>query len=218
MTISIDEIKKRLDPSLKEYDEDRIVVTPIFDKNDQFGRVEIDLRLGHQFIIFKEHFQGSLNPYKLAEYEGEIENYQEEVVVRQGKSIVLHPGRFIVGSTLEYVALPRDIEAQVEGRSSWARLGLTIATATTVHPLFKGVITLELSNNGTIPLELIPGIKIAQIIFHKVDPPLSKEKMDNLKGKYQYSIGPGFSRVFKDAFLDYFCKPQDDACSLNRKK
>lgn len=207
MTLSIEEIKKRLNPSLKKVDDDRIVITPIFDQEDQFGRVEIDLRLGRQFIIFKEHFQGSLNPYKLVDYEGDIGKYQEEVIVKKGQKIVLHPGRFIVGSTLEYVALPRDIEAQVEGRSSWARLGLTIATATTVHPLFKGVITLELSNNGTIPLELIPGVKIAQILFHKVHPSLSNEDIEKIKAKYQYSVGPGFSKVFKDSFLDYFCKP-----------
>ncbi len=212
MTISIDEIKRRLDPSRTDYDTDRIIVTPLFSKNDQFGRVEIDLRLGHQFIIFKEHFQGSLNPLRLTEYEGYIEKYQEEVVVKKGKNIVLHPGRFIVGSTLEYIALPRDIEAQVEGRSSWARLGLTIATATTIHPMFKGVITLELSNNGTIPLELSPGIKIAQIIFHTVDPPLSDIVVNDIKGKYQYSIGPGFSKVFKDKYLDYFCRENDLYC------
>lgn len=210
MTISISEIKRRLDPRVTNYDEDRIVITPLIDKQDQFGRVEVDLRLGHQFIIFKEHFQGSLSPFRLSTYESDIEKYQEEVIVKKGKSIVLHPGRFIVGSTFEYVALPKDIEAQVEGRSSWARLGLTIATATTVHPMFKGVITLELSNNGTIPLELSPGVKIAQIIFHLVAPPLSKEQVSELSGKYQYSIGPGFSRVFKDKFLDYFCRTSDE--------
>jgi dCTP deaminase len=209
MTLSISEIKRRLDPRRTNADEDRIVITPLIDKDDQFGRVEVDLRLGHQFIIFKEHFQGSLSPFSLSQYESDIEKYQEEVVVKKGKTIVLHPGRFIVGSTLEYVALPKDIEAQVEGRSSWARLGLTIATATTVHPMFKGVITLELSNNGTIPLELSPGIKIAQIIFHAVEPPLTDEEVAKIKGKYQYSIGPGFSKVFKDKFLEYFCKTSD---------
>jgi dCTP deaminase len=214
MTLSLEEIKRRLNRNLTYYDKDRIVVTPIFDKDDQLGRVEIDLRLGHQFIIFKEHFQGSLNPYRLSDAEGDISKYQEEVVVNKGKTIVLHPGRFIVGSTLEYVALPKDIEAQVEGRSSWARLGLTIATATTIHPMFKGVVTLELSNNGTIPLELSPGVKIAQIVFHQVEPPLSEDIVESIKGKYQYSIGPGFSKVFKDKYLDYFCQT---SCVFNKK-
>ena len=213
MTLSINEIKRRLNPTVTNFDKDRIVITPLIDKEDQFGRVEVDLRLGHQFIIFKEHFQGSLSPFRLSKYESDIEKYQEEVIVKKGKTIVLHPGRFIVGSTLEYVALPCDIEAQVEGRSSWARLGLTIATATTVHPMFKGVITLELSNNGTIPLELSPGVKIAQIIFHTVKPPLSSEQIEQITGKYQHSIGPGFSRVFKDKFLDYFCSTSE-GCKL----
>lgn len=206
MTLGKKEILKRLDPIQSEMDKNRIVITPLLDPEDQIGRVEVDLRLGYQFIIFKEHFQGTLNPKNLSSYESEISKYQEEVIIAHKKSIVLHPGRFIVGSTLEYVALPKDIEAQVEGRSSWARLGLTIATATTVHPMFKGIITLELSNNGTIPLELTPGIKIAQILFHKVEPPLSEEEIEDIKCKYQCSIGPGFSRIFKDKDIEYFCQ------------
>ena len=114
-----------------------------------------------------------------------------------------------MGSTLEYIALPRDIEAQVEGRSSWARLGLTIASATTVHPLYKGVVTLELCNNGTIPLELVPGVKIAQIIFHLVSPPLSDQQMEEIKCKYQYSIGPGFSKLYDDRNLNQFLPIND---------
>ena len=100
----------------------------------------------------------------------------------------------------------KDIEAQVEGRSSWARLGLTIATATTIHPMYKGVVTLELSNSGTIPISLSPGVKIAQIIFHKAEPPLSDEEIRDVRCKYLCSIGPAFSKVFKDKDLKYFCK------------
>jgi len=204
MILSREEIIRRLNPTLTKPDQDRIVVTPLLDINDQMGGIEIDLRLGSQFILFKEHFQGSLNPFELPESESYIESYQEEVVIPYRKKIVLHPGRFIVGSTLEYIALPRDIEAQVEGRSSWARLGLTIASATTVHPLYKGVITLELCNNGTIPLELVPGVKIAQIIFHLVNPPLSDQQMEKIKCKYQYSIAPSFSKLCDDKNLKQF--------------
>ncbi len=206
MTISKSEILRRLNPESTDPDQSQIVITPLLDMEDQVGRVEVDLRLGGQFIVFKEHFHGALNPMLLSEYAKDIGKYQEEIVVTKGKKIVLHPGRFIVGSTLEYVALPKDIEAQVEGRSSWARLGLTIATATTVHPMFKGIITLELSNNGTIPIDLYPGIKIAQIIFHKVDPPLSQADVATINCKYHFAIGPGYSRVFKDKYIDFFCK------------
>lgn len=173
--------------------EERIIVTPILSKS-QFGSVEINLRLGRQFLIFKKHLQKSLGPSTMRGYEREIHKFQEEVVIDYGQEIVLHPGELLIGSTLEYVVLPRDIEAQVMGRSSWARLGLIVATATTIHPLFKGVITLELSNNGTIPIQLQPTNEIAQIIFHNVEPPVTTEN----ESRYSCSIGPGFSRIYRD--------------------
>ena len=200
MTIGIDEIKRRLNPAQSRMDVDRIVVTPLLIPEDQFGTVEIDLRLGRQFLLFREHLQSKLSLGNFRENEEQLSKYQEEIVIPFNDGIVLHPGSFLIGSTLEYVALPCDLEAQVEGRSSWARLGLIIATATTIHPLYKGVITLELSNNGTIPIELQPGMKISQIIFHKVSPPVSIEKASRYSGQ----IGPGFSRIYKDAILKMF--------------
>lgn len=202
MTLTKKEIKQRLRPGSK-VDQDRIVVTPILDIDDQLGSTGIDVRLGKQFILFKDHLYGSLNPKKMSETEGDLKLYQEEIVIPIHHKIILHPDQFIVGSTLEYIALPSDLEAQVEGRSSWARLGLLVATATTVHPLFKGVITLELSNHGTIPLELYPGMKIAQIIFHKTETPLPVSKN---RCKYTFSIGPGFTKIHKDKYIEYFCQ------------
>ena len=194
MTIGRKEILRRLCPDTS--DSERIVVTPILDRK-QIGNVEINLRLGRQFIIFKEHLQDSLGPLRMTDYEKKIAHFQEEIVIRYDGKVVLHPGSFLIGSTLEYVSLPNDIEAQVEGRSSWARLGLMVATATTVHPLYRGIITLELSNHGTIPLELNPIVEIAQIVFHKVTPPVEGDK----SSRYSCSIGPGFSRIYMDDML-----------------
>jgi hypothetical protein len=104
----------------------------------------------------------------------------------------------------------RDLECQVEGRSSWARLGLIVATATTVEPCYKGVITLELSNNGTMPIKLYPGVKIAQLIFHKTSEPYEMTETEFIKKKYNLSIGPGFSQAYKDKYIKYFCKNEED--------
>jgi len=201
MTLTKEEIIKRLKSSNLS---DRIVITPMLDAEDQLGTTGVDLRLGKQFIFFKDHLHGSLNPKELREREGNLSSYQEEIVIPIRRKITLHPGQFLVGSTLEYLAMPTDLEAQVEGRSSWARLGLLIATATTVHPNFKGVITLELSNHGTIPLELYPGMKIAQIIFHRTESPVSEGI-----SKYKFSIGPSFSKIYQDQYIDYFCREED---------
>lgn len=202
MTLTKTEIIKRLHPK-QEPGFESLIITPLLDKEDQIGISSIDVRLGKQFIIFKEHITEIFSPTDKNDAQEEISKYQEEVVVPIKGSLTLHPGKLIIGSTFEYICIPSDLECQVEGRSSWARLGLVVATATTVEPGYKGVVTLELSNSGTIPIKLFPGVKIAQLILHKTTGDFKQE--DNTK-KYSYAIGPGFSKVHKDKYLSYFCK------------
>jgi dCTP deaminase len=104
--------------------------------------------------------------------------------------------------------MPADLEAQVEGRSSWARVGLQIATATSVEPGFKGVLTLELSNVGTIPLQLYPGVRIAQLFFRDANPPAA----DAYSGqrKYECAIGPEFSKICNDRDGLVFARPIEE--------
>src|SRR5262245_26868835 len=112
---------------------DRLIVTPLLSPK-QIGQASIDVRLGNQFIVFRMHTFGSFE-------EGmDPRRVQERLVLRFGTKFVLHPGMLVLGATLEYVRMPHDLEAQVEGRSSWARLGLEVATASTVEPGFKGAI------------------------------------------------------------------------------
>jgi dCTP deaminase len=206
MTLTKRELLDRLNRS-NDPEFEPITVTPILDLSDQVGVCGIDIRLGKQFIVFKQHLAGYFTPLRESNYEGgDIGDYQEEVVVSIQKCIVLHPRQLIIGSTLEYIRVPNNLECQVEGRSSWARLGLIVAAASTIEPGYKGVITLELSNVGTIPLELFPGVKIAQLIFHSCSKPHTLLPEEEKNKKYQCAIGPGFSRIHKDKHLQYFCK------------
>lgn len=207
MTLTKADLLERLNRS-KDSDTEPIIVTPILDPLDQVGVSGIDVRLGKQFIVFKQHFAGFFSPTREGPGRADIGNYQEEVVIPIRGRMVLHPGQLIIASTFEYVSVPTNLECQVEGRSSWARLGLIIAAATTVEPGFRGVITLELSNVGTIPLELFPGVKIAQLIFHTCSRPHTLPPAAARKKKYQCAIGPGFSRISKDNHLEYFCRPR----------
>lgn len=202
MTLTRDKLIERLRP-IQTGGLDPIFVTPMLDFEDQMGAASIDVRLGKQFLVFRDHVAGVFSPAE--DSRQMLAKYQEEIVVPFGHGITLHPGKLIIGSTLEYVSVPGDLECQVEGRSSLARLGLIIATATTVEPNFKGVITLELSNTGTIPIELFPGLKIAQLLFHQTSGNVKAGTLASKK-KYQYSIGPGFSKVGIDKHIKYFCK------------
>jgi dCTP deaminase len=85
-----------------------------------------------------------------------------------GRDFVLHPRSFVLGTTLEWIRLPRNISGFVVGRSSWGRRGLIIATATGVHPGFTGCLTLEISNVGEIAIAVKPGLAICQLFLHDV--------------------------------------------------
>ena len=197
-TLTRAEIEKRLTSELPK----KLVVTPILSKK-QLGDASIDVRLSNQFIVFRTHRFGLFQPYRTPP--AKLRIMQERQVIRFKESFVLHPGMLALGCTFEYICLPSDIECQVEGRSSWARLGLQIATATSVEPGFKGVLTLELSNLGTIPIELYPGVRIAQLFFHDASPAIP----DAYGGthKYECPVGPQFSRIAKDKDGAVFSNP-----------
>lgn len=175
-----------------------LVITPLLDKDKQLGESSIDLRLGREFIIAKHTRISSLNPIERTVLEKTLPLYQEKIKLKFGRPYILHPQEFVLASTLEFLALPRDLMAYVVGRSSWGRLGLIIATATMIDPLYRGVITLELVNVGRIPIHLYPCSRIAQIVLHNVSGPTDKEESSH---KYQNSFEPSFSLIHRDKEL-----------------
>jgi dCTP deaminase len=191
-----DELQRRLFGPLKE-GEEPLVITPLLDSK-QIGDVSIDVRLGNEFIIIRHTNLPLIDPTSASTIRVEIGQYQEHIRVGFGERFVLQPRQLVLGSTLEYIALPPDLTAQVIGRSSWGRLGLIIATATSVAPGFKGVITLELINEGQVPLILYPGVVIAQLIFEEVT------GRTFYKGRYNYPTGPQFSRIHDDKDIEFW--------------
>jgi dCTP deaminase len=92
-----------------------------------------------------------------------------EHFVRFGDNFVLHPGRFVLGVTMEWLTLPRTLSGYVSGKSSLGRHGLVIETAAGLHPGFSGCLTLELANVGEVPIVISPGMEICQIFLHAID-------------------------------------------------
>ena len=149
---------------------DRLMITPLFDWKRQAkkGQAAIDLRLGQRFSIPRRTKLAELDHLKENHME-ELEKYKDVHHVLMGDFFVLHPQQFVLGETLEWVHFPKDCAGYVIGRSSWGRDGLIIATATGVHPGYSGVLTLEITNVGEIPIRLYPGLTIAQLFIHKTD-------------------------------------------------
>jgi dCTP deaminase len=155
------------------------VVTPSTNPKSQYSSNSVDLRLGTSFLLNKTTGYTHISPEpRVMEATGKeipIEAFYQELFVPVGDDFILHPHQFVLAATLEYICVPFDHYALVLGRSSWGRLGLNIATATTVHAGFRGCITLELRNLGETPLPLKVGLRIAQLCLIPVPKPASSE-------------------------------------------
>lgn len=171
-----------------------LVITPMLDI-DQIGAASVDVRLRHEFIVMRRGALASIDPMDREQIPANLYRFQEKTRIALDGQFVVHPRELILGATLEYVALPLNIAATVEGRSSWGRLGLLIATASTIAPGYKGCITLEIVNEGTVPLILRPGVRIAQLIFFRT------EGTATYDGRYDCPTGPQFSRIYNDKDL-----------------
>ena len=126
-------------------------------------------------------------------------DYFTDVFVPKGSAFVLSPGAFALGSTYEVIALGANITATLEGKSSLGRLGLAIhATAGLIDPGFDGQITLELSNIGTMPVLLWPGMCIGQLCFYLMpEPSTILYGSRAAKSHYQNQAGPTTSRSYQ---------------------
>ncbi|UGS34127.1 dCTP deaminase [Capillimicrobium parvum] len=126
----------------------------------------VDLRLGNSFRVFHNHRTSAID------LRDPPTNLTEHVAVDEGAPFVIHPGEFVLGVTEERVAIPDDIVARIEGKSSLGRLGLIVhATAGFVDPGFEGTLTLEITNLTRVPIKLYPQLPIAQLSFMALDRP-----------------------------------------------
>jgi dCTP deaminase len=175
---------------LAEIEAKRIVLEPYDESLLQPS--SIDFRLDRYFRVFENHRYPHIDP---AADQSDL----TRVVEPDGdEAFILHPGEFVLGSTLEVVSLPDDLAARVEGKSSLGRLGLlTHATAGFVDPGFSGHVTLELANVATLPIKLYPGMKIGQLCFFRLSTPAQHPYGSEKYGShYQGQRGPTPSRSY----------------------
>ncbi|UPV72956.1 dCTP deaminase [Halorussus limi] len=172
-----------------------LVVEPLDDPELQIQPASVDLRLGREFLEFQRTNIPCIHPTS----EQEVSEYVTETVVEEGDDFILHPGDFVLGTTKERVEIPADLIAHVEGRSSLGRLAVVVhATAGLCDPGYEGQITLELSNLGTAPVALEPGMRVSQLTFTELKTPADRPYGEDRGSKYQGQSGPQASRIQSD--------------------
>jgi dCTP deaminase len=160
---------------LRSLESGRLVITPLLSPK-QIGLASVDLRIGTTALLARASDLSHIDPKTIAEYQKKpFESEQrarrklERVSIPFHSQLTLHTGGVVLVSTYEWIRLPADLAGVVTARSSWAREGLSIATATFINPCYSGIITLELSNLGQVPIVLYPGLRVAQIALHSMD-------------------------------------------------
>ncbi|MBO4247043.1 dCTP deaminase [Halomicrobium sp. IBSBa] len=172
-----------------------LVIEPLDDIDLQVQPASVDLRLGREFLEFQHANIPCIHPNS----EQETEEYTDRVTVEDDDEYILHPGDFVLGTTHERVEIPADLIAHVEGRSSLGRLAIVVhATAGLCDPGYEGQITLELSNLGTAPVALSPGMRISQLTFTELKTPADRPYGEERGSKYQGQTGPQASKIEKD--------------------
>ena len=156
-------------------------IDPVTD--EQIQPASVDVRLGNTFSVVED------SPTGIISLENEI-RYKTITA----DTYLLLPGQFVLATTMEYFALPDDLTAFVEGRSSLGRMGLFIQNAGWVDPGFEGEITLELYNANRFAIELKAGRRVGQLVFAKME----KNAEKPYRGKYQGQTGATGSRVYLD--------------------
>lgn len=178
------------DHTIKDYlAAGRIAISPLGDGCVQ--PASVDVRLDKHILVFRN----SRRPY--IDVRQNLSDMMEMETACEDQPFMLHPGEFVLGSTLEHVEVPDDLVARLEGKSSLGRIGLLIhSTAGYVDPGWKGQLTLELSNVANLPITLYPGMRIGQLSFSMLTIPADLPYgSPELGSKYQGQTLPTASRI-----------------------
>jgi dCTP deaminase len=182
------------DRTIRQLLEDgRIGIDPYDDELLQPSSV--DVRVDRFFRVFRN------SRYPYIDVKEPMEDLTELVEVGDDEQpFILHPGEFVLGSTLERITLPDDLVARLEGKSSLGRLGLLIhSTAGFIDPGWDGHVTLELSNVANLPITIYVGMKIGQLSFVQLtEPAESPYGSAAIGSKYQGQAGPTPSRYWQN--------------------
>jgi dCTP deaminase len=172
--------------------EGRIEIDPLDESLIQPSSV--DVRVDRLFRVFRNW------NYPHIDVKQAQEDLTELVEIGDDQPFILHPGEFVLGSTLERIRLPDDLVARLEGKSSLGRLGLLIhSTAGFIDPGWDGHVTLELSNVANLPITIYHGMKIGQISFMQMTEPAETPYGAGAIGsKYQGQRGPTPSRYYQN--------------------
>jgi dCTP deaminase len=184
---------------LQALEEGRIKIDPAPDMEKQLGSVSVDFRLGTTFMVFEHSRFSYIDP----RHPQSIGDAMRTMEVGEDEAFIMQPGDFALASTMESLELPNDLLGRLEGRSSIARLGITVhSTAAVFEPGWIGTATMELSNLGRMPVALYPGMRICAFSFETVSSPVLTPYRTKKNNKYAGQVTPRASQLSEENQLE----------------
>lgn len=183
------------DRDIKRNLEDGTIVLSPKPSSSSISSFSIDLRLSSEFYVFDYSKMPYLDPN-----DKDMEIPVRKITVKKNEKFILQTNSFVLGSTIEHLELPDDLVGRVEGRSSLGRLGIVIhSTAPHFDPGWRGQLTLELGNIGSMPVALYPGMRICALSFEQLSSPADVPYHKKKNAKYLNQSGPTISRIQQDS-------------------
>lgn len=176
-------------------DSGRIKISPAPDLSRQLGSVSVDFRLGTTFMVFEHSRHSFIDP----RHPQSIGEAMRTIEVSEDEPFIMQPGDFALANTIESLELPNDLLGRMEGRSSIARLGITVhSTAAVFEPGWIGTATMELSNLGRMAVALYPGMRICAFSFQQLSSAVMTPYRDKAGNKYAGQMTPRASRLSEE--------------------
>jgi dCTP deaminase len=173
----------------------RIKIDPAPDLERQLGSVSVDFRLGTTFMMFEHSRHSYIDP----RHPQSIGEAMRTIEVPEDEPFIMQPGDFALASTIESLELPDDLLGRLEGRSSIARLGITVhSTAAVFEPGWVGTATMELSNLGRMAVALYPGMRVCAFSFQTVSSPVMTPYRLKSNNKYAGQVTPKASLLSEE--------------------
>ncbi len=184
---------------IKALESGRIRIDPAPDLTKQLGSVSVDFRLGTTFMVFEHSRFSFIDPRDTSS----ISDAMRTIEVSPDEPFIMQPGDFALASTMESLELPDDLLGRLEGRSSIARLGITVhSTAAVFEPGWIGTATMELSNLGRMAVALYPGMRICAFSFEDVSSPVMTPYRMKANNKYAGQVTPRASQLSEENRLE----------------
>jgi dCTP deaminase len=180
---------------VRALDEGRIRIDPAPDLEKQLGSVSVDFRLGTTFMVFEHSRFSYIDP----RHPQSIGDAMRTIEVSDEEPFIMQPGDFALASTMESLELADDLLGRLEGRSSIARLGITVhSTAAVFEPGWTGTATMELSNLGRMAVALYPGMRICAFSFETVSSRVMTPYRTKKDNKYAGQVTPRASQLSEE--------------------